>query len=108
MNPIVKKEVKIIIDKRLKKILEENYEKLIIGSGTITDYLLSNCQFKKIDMASGLAEEKAMELKGIRIKYLKEISDKKFTRYKYIIFAAIGYKDILLNNLDFKFKEKII
>ena len=88
MNPIVKKEVKIIIDKRLKKILEENYEKLIIGSGTITDYLLSNCQFKKIDMASGLAEEKAMELKGIRIKYLKEISDKKFTRYKYIIFAA--------------------
>ncbi len=108
MSSMAKKEMKIILSEKLREILEKDTKKLIIGAGTVADYILSNSKFKNVDIASGLKEEEGVSFHGVKIKYLKNVSKKELAEYRYIIFTAIGYEDILLSNLDPELKKKII
>jgi len=104
MNTVVKKKVKVVVEDAIKDILKEDVNILIVGAGTVTDYILENCDFRKITIVSGLLEEKNLLVHGIRVKYLKDVVKKGFTEYKYVIFAAIGYEKKLLDEFNIKFK----
>lgn len=100
----------VVVDKELESILSSNSKKLIVGAGTVAEYLIDNVVCKNIDIASGLKEESGLLFKGIEIKNFFELKDE-LKLYDYIIITAVGYEDVFIDYLleiDRKINKKII